>query len=221
MTFSFAPVALTFWLGLVAIACLHRIWRAPTSQLTTTNSRDRSTGSRQAYRDFSRSEPVAEGLIPILHRSLARVFHFLQHAVGATLSYSSKLISKMFRPQTALPLLGPQSTGPMPRTTDSDIPAKNSKLLAPEPSSEIVKDERRATGKPRARTRSAQRSSSQLSVRKRIRKPDLTAGRSSANRSEKKKTRIPKGNPMKANQSKQAKKSPQPSISPLTLKPSA
>jgi hypothetical protein len=212
MTFSFATVALTFWLGLVAVACLHRIWHASTSRLMDGNRGDRSASSRETYRDYHRPELVAEGLIPFLHHSLDRVLRLVQQVVSVTLTRCSKLVSSIVRPQTTLPALSRPTISPVTQVIDSRLPANANEVVAAEPFSKVVQKRGGTNGKTRA--------TPQHSDRKRVRDPNSTTRRSSVDHSEKKRTaRVPKGISMKAARSRHSKR-PRPTTNrPLTLKP--
>ena len=94
MLFSFASVAVSLWLGLVAVACLHRLWRAAAND-----------GSGYGHRDYPRApgenrgrhrDPDPEGLISIACRSLANASHAIVNVVRTGLSRAAGWISRKF-----------------------------------------------------------------------------------------------------------------------------
>ena len=94
MLFSFASIAVSLWLGLVAVACLHRLWRAAAND-----------GSGCGHRDYPRAagenhhrhrDPDSEGLISIACRSLANASHAIINVVRTGLSRAAGWISQKF-----------------------------------------------------------------------------------------------------------------------------
>lgn len=94
MLFSFASVAVSLWLGLVAVACLHRLWRAAAND-----------GSGYGHRDYSRApgenrhrhgDPDSEGLITIACRSLANAWRAIINVVRTRLSRAAEWVSRKF-----------------------------------------------------------------------------------------------------------------------------
>jgi hypothetical protein len=74
MMFSFASVAVALWLGIVAVACLHQVWRAVTNHPNLYGNRDYQRGTRgENTRDYRHLNPAAEGLIPIACRSVVHI----------------------------------------------------------------------------------------------------------------------------------------------------
>jgi hypothetical protein len=118
MLFSFASVAVSLWLGLVAVACLHRLWRAAAND-----------GSGYGHRDYSRAsgenrhrhgDPDSEGLITVACRSLANAWRAIVNAVQTRLSrgagWISRNFSKLFR-RSVDPL------SPKPLGISKEVPA--------------------------------------------------------------------------------------------------
>jgi hypothetical protein len=107
MLFSFATVAISFWLGLVAVACLHWFWRAAANDGSGHSSRDypRATGGENHHRS---QQSGSEGLISIAGGSLINVSHVVINVIRATLSRATGWIAKMFRPHE----LSDRSEGP-------------------------------------------------------------------------------------------------------------
>jgi hypothetical protein len=94
MLSSFASVAVSLWLGLVAVACLHRLWRAAANE-----------GSGYGHRDYPRApgenrqrhgDPDSEGLITIACRSLANAWRAIINVVRTRLSRAAEWISRKF-----------------------------------------------------------------------------------------------------------------------------
>jgi hypothetical protein len=94
MLFSFTSVAVSLWLGLVAVACLHRLWRAAANDGSGYGHRDypRASGeNRHRHRD-----PDSEGLIAIACRSLANASRAIINVVQTRLSRAAGWISRNF-----------------------------------------------------------------------------------------------------------------------------
>ncbi len=74
MLFSFATVAISLWLGLVAVGCLRRLWRASANDGSGYGGRDhpRVAGSENHHRH---RDLGSEGLISMISRSLIAVSH--------------------------------------------------------------------------------------------------------------------------------------------------
>ncbi len=96
MLFSFATVAISLWLGLVAVGCLRRLWRASANDGSGYGGRDhpRIAGSENHHRH---RDLGSEGLISMISRSLIAVSHVLTNVIRAALSRAREWISKMFR----------------------------------------------------------------------------------------------------------------------------
>jgi hypothetical protein len=99
MLFSFASVAVSLWLGLLAVACLHRLWRAAANDGSGYGHRDypRASGeNRHRHRD-----PDSEGLIAIACRSLANasraIINVVQMRLSRAAGWISRNFSKLFR----------------------------------------------------------------------------------------------------------------------------
>jgi cobalamin biosynthesis Mg chelatase CobN len=94
MLFSFASVAVSLWLGLVAVACLHRLWRAAANDGSGYSHRDypRAPGeNRHRHRD-----PDSEGMIAIACRSLANAWRAIINVVRTRLSRAAGWVSRTF-----------------------------------------------------------------------------------------------------------------------------
>ncbi len=96
MLFSFASVAISLWLGLVAVGCLRRLWRASANDGSGYGGRDypRVAGSENHHRH---RDLGSEGLISKISQSLIAVSHILTNVIRAALSRPREWISKMFR----------------------------------------------------------------------------------------------------------------------------
>ena len=95
MMFSFASVAVALWLGIVAVACLHQVWRAVTNHPNLYGNRDYQRGTRgENNRDYRHLNPAAEGLIPIACRSVVHILRALTIVVRATFSCGVEWIRK-------------------------------------------------------------------------------------------------------------------------------
>jgi hypothetical protein len=96
MLFSFASVAISLWLGLVAIGCLRRLWRASSNDGSGYSGRDyprvANSENHHRHRDFG-----SEGLISAISQSLIAVSHVLTNVIRAAWSRAREWISKMFR----------------------------------------------------------------------------------------------------------------------------
>jgi hypothetical protein len=110
MLFSFASVAISLWLGLVAVGCLRRLWRASANDGNGYSGRDyqrvANSENHHRHRDLS-----SEGLISTISQSLLAVSHVLTNVSRAALSRAIEWISKMFRrSEISHPLVSPIST---------------------------------------------------------------------------------------------------------------
>src|SRR6266481_1292216 len=96
MLFSFASVAISLWLGLVAVGCLRRLWRVSANDGSGYGGRDypRVAGSENHHRH---RDLGSEGLISKISQSLIAVSHILTNVIRAALSRPREWISKMFR----------------------------------------------------------------------------------------------------------------------------
>jgi hypothetical protein len=96
MLFSFASIAISIWLGLIAIGCLRRLWRASANDGSGYSGRDYSRAAHgenhHRHRDLG-----SEGLISTISQSLIAVSHALTNVIRATLSRAREWISRMFR----------------------------------------------------------------------------------------------------------------------------
>jgi hypothetical protein len=110
MLFSFASVAISIWLGLIAIGCLRRLWRASANDGSGYSGRDYSRAvhgeNHHRHRDLG-----SEGLISTISQSLIAVSHALINVIRATLSRAREWISRMFRhSEISHPSVSPIST---------------------------------------------------------------------------------------------------------------
>jgi hypothetical protein len=96
MLFSFATVAISLWLGLVAVGCLRRLWRASANDGSGYGGRDypRVAGSENHHRH---RDLGSEGLRSMISQSLIAVSHVLTNVIRAALSRVRKWILKMVR----------------------------------------------------------------------------------------------------------------------------
>ena len=102
MLVSFASVAVSLWLGLVAIACLHGVWRAVAHHESGQSDRDYGHSTRgERYRNHRWGDSASEGLIPIAWRSAVGLLLTVTHGFRATLGRMGQWISKMLRPAAA------------------------------------------------------------------------------------------------------------------------
>lgn len=102
MLVSFASVAVSLWLGLVAIACLHGVWRAVAHHESGQSDRDYGHSTRgERYRHHRWGDSASEGLIPIGWRSAVGLLLTVTHGFRATLGRIGQWISKMLRPSAA------------------------------------------------------------------------------------------------------------------------
>jgi hypothetical protein len=98
MLISFANVAVSLWLGLVAVACLHRIWRAVVPHGDGHCERDYGRSTRGEHcRNHRWGEPGSEGLIPIACRWVAGVLRAFTDGCRITLSRIKESISKILQ----------------------------------------------------------------------------------------------------------------------------
>ena len=110
MLFSFASVAISLWLGLVAVGCLRRLWGASANDGSGYSGRDyaRAANSENHHRH---RDLGSEGLISTISQSLIAVSHVLTNVIRAALSRTRESIWKMFRrSEIPLPLVTPIST---------------------------------------------------------------------------------------------------------------
>ena len=106
MLFSFAGVAISIWLSLVAIGCLRRLWRASANDGGRDYPRGAGNENHHRLRDLG-----SEGLISMISQSLIAVSHVLTNVIRATLSRARERVSMMFRrSEIAQPLVSPTST---------------------------------------------------------------------------------------------------------------
>jgi hypothetical protein len=108
MLSSFASIAVSVWLGLLAVACLRRLWRASVNDGSGYGGRDlRSAGeNHHRYRDLG-----SQGLVAIISQSLMAVSQVLARVIRAALSRANDWISKRFAPsEISHPLVKPIST---------------------------------------------------------------------------------------------------------------
>ena len=119
MLFSFASIAVSLWLGLAAVACLHRLWRAAANDGSGCGHRDYPrppSENRHRHRD-----PDSEGLISIACRSLANAWRAIINVVRTGLSRAAGFISQKFCPSK----LFRRSVGglsPIPLGTSNEVP---------------------------------------------------------------------------------------------------
>jgi hypothetical protein len=110
MLFSFASVAISLWLGLVAVGCLRRLWGASANDGSGYSGRDyaRAANSENHHRH---RDLGSEGLISTISQSLIAVSHVLTNVIRAALSRTREWIWTMFRrSEIPLPLVTPIST---------------------------------------------------------------------------------------------------------------
>lgn len=110
MLFSFAGVAISIWLGLVAIGCLRRLWQASANDGSGYSGRDyprvANSENHHRHRDIG-----SEDLISRIFQSLVALSHRLANVIRATLSRARERVSMMFRrSEIAHPLVSPTST---------------------------------------------------------------------------------------------------------------
>ena len=119
MLFSFASIAVSLWLGLAAVACLHRLWRAAANDGSGCGHRDYPrppSENRHRHRDSD-----SEGLISIACRSLANAWRAIINVVRTGLSRAAGFISQKFCPSK----LFRRSVGglsPIPLGTSNEVP---------------------------------------------------------------------------------------------------
>ena len=174
MLFSFASVALSVWLGVVAFACLRRVWRAAANHCDGHSNHDYARSTRgENYREHRRGDRGSEGLMLIACRSILSFLRSVTNAFRAVFNRTNEWISTMLRgPETANRPLGQISSIP---SGISDTPpvrlqaqAKDGvpKLLLPN-RSVPAKGKRRAQGsRQNLRTRCKSPQSKQLKIDK-------------------------------------------------------
>ena len=135
MLFSFATFAVSLWLGLVAVACLHRIWRARANAGGGHGCRDypsaTSGENHQRHRDFSSAGPIS-----VARRSLVSISCAVINVIQAGLSLAFQWIAKIFRssesprdsgsrlPPTAVEVSNsPSGSQPAPQSSGSTVSA--------------------------------------------------------------------------------------------------
>ena len=132
MLFSFATLAVWLWLGLVAVACLHRLWRATEDEGGGYGSRDypRATGgeNHRRHRDFS-----SEGPISIARRSLVSISCAVINAIQAGLSRAFQWICKIFRSTES-----PQDSMSRPSPTAAEVSSPSGSEPAPRSGGPVV-----------------------------------------------------------------------------------
>ena len=110
MLFSFASVAISLWLGLVAVGCLRRLWGTSANDGSGYSGRDyaRAANSENHHRH---RDLGSEGLISTISQSFIAVSHVLTNVIRAALSRTREWIWTMFRrSEIPLPLVTPIST---------------------------------------------------------------------------------------------------------------
>src|SRR6202047_4385878 len=110
MLFSFASVAISLWLGLVAVGSLWRPWGTSANDGSGYSGRDyaRAANSENHHRH---RDLGSEGLISTISQSLIAVSHVLTNVIRAALSRTREWIWTMFRrSEIPLPLVTPIST---------------------------------------------------------------------------------------------------------------
>ncbi len=120
---SFASVALSLWLGLVAAACLRLVWRAAMNHSRGFSDHDFSRSIRgETCRDHNQRGPVSLGLIPTACRSVAHALRALTNAVLATLKRTTETILKALHPRGKIdPSLKQSLPGPFAETQTADL----------------------------------------------------------------------------------------------------
>jgi hypothetical protein len=149
MLVSFASVAVSLWLGLVAVACLHHIWRAVAPHGNGHGERDFGRSTRGEHcRDHRWGEPASEGWIPIVCRWVAGVLRAFTDGCRITLSGIKESVLKILqRSHAANPSLSPPSsalsensnagTASLDRLEDTEA-----KVLPPDPPERSIKGNR-------------------------------------------------------------------------------
>ncbi len=94
MLFSFASIAVSLWLGLVAVACLHRLWRAAANDGSGCGHRDYPHAAGENH--HRHRDPDSEGLISIACRSLAHASRAIINVVRTGLNRTAGWISQKF-----------------------------------------------------------------------------------------------------------------------------
>jgi hypothetical protein len=130
MLFSFASIAVSLWLGLVAVACLHRLWRATANHGNGYSNRDYSRAAGGENRqDYHRGDRRSGGLISIACRWVISVSQVVINIFRAALSRTTGWIPKMFRRSEPphRPIAQPSSISlgiPNALSVASEVPAK-------------------------------------------------------------------------------------------------
>ena len=147
MLFSFATVAISLWLGLVAVGCLRRLWRASANDGGRDYPRVAGSENHHRHRDLG-----SEGLISMISRSLIAVSHVLTNVIRAPLSRAREWISKMFgRSEISHPVVSSISTialGTSNPPPESQPASRNNKSAKTNPS-----DQSAGTSKRKRSTR--------------------------------------------------------------------
>jgi hypothetical protein len=110
MLFSFASIAVSLWLGLVAVAGIHRLWRAVAGHDNAYSNRDSSHSARgENHRDYHRDSRRGETVISIAYRSVISVLHAVINAIGTACGRTTEWFSRIFRRSQAIHSPGSQS----------------------------------------------------------------------------------------------------------------
>jgi hypothetical protein len=152
MLFSFATFAVSLWLGLFAVACLRRLWRAAPNE-GGYSSRDypRATGgeNHHRYRDVT-----PEGPISLARRSLVSISWAVINVIQAEFTRAFQWVSKIFRASApAQDSVRPQSPGPVEIAHNplrSQQAPQSTELVVSAPPDGIVGVARRKPAKHRA-----------------------------------------------------------------------
>jgi hypothetical protein len=208
MISSVATVALTFWLTLVTVACLHRIWRVATSQSVDRNASNRSSAGRDSNRDYRRSNLTAESVFHKLNRILGRALRVLKQAFIATLGHSVQWLSQKIHGRLAVPPLAAptQSSNPIPVDFQLSTKGDVSEMSGAQPVSDARK-EKEETKRRIATERQERRPTNSRRARRLTASPHLTADKSPFDHAEKKKAvRAPAGVAARTKSSKQPRR---------------
>jgi hypothetical protein len=130
MTVSFVSVAVVLWLGFVAAAGLHQVWRAVTNHPNLYGNRDYQRNSRdENNRNYRHRNTTSEGLFPIAYRSVEHILRALTNALRATFSRGVEWMRKMWRRSGTVRSSADQSSGAPVGTSEAGtgytpVPAK-------------------------------------------------------------------------------------------------
>lgn len=175
MLFSFASVAISLWLGLVAVGCLRQLWRAWANDGSGSGGREypRVAGSENHHRH---RDLGSQGLISMISQSLIAVSHVLTNVVRAALSRAREWISKTFRrSEISQPLVSSISTIAL---GTSNPPADSQPASPNNESAETNLSQRSAGAIKRKRATRVLRQTSETRLKRsqpRQRKIDITA----------------------------------------------